>query len=67
MNIPIEAIRPHSPTSETLIYSIDTIGEQKKQTNISDDEFPKVIFDEEKGAVIGKKPCARDGHSGLVH
>jgi hypothetical protein len=26
-----------------------------------------VIFDEEKGAVIGKKPCARDGHAALCY
>lgn len=29
--------------------------------------LPKVIFDEEKGYVIGKKPCARDGHTALIH
>ena len=28
--------------------------------------LPKVIYDEEKGQVIGKKPCARDGHAALV-
>ena len=30
-------------------------------------QLPKVIFDGEKGQVIGKKPCARDGHVALVH
>lgn len=29
--------------------------------------LPKVIFDEGKGHVIGKKPCARDGHAALLH
>jgi len=29
--------------------------------------LPKVIYDSEKGQVIGKKPCARDGHAGLLH
>ena len=38
--------RPHSPTSETIIYSIDTIGEQKKYPDNFHDELPKVIFDQ---------------------
>jgi len=29
--------------------------------------LPKVIYDDTKGHVIGKKPCARDGHSALLH
>jgi hypothetical protein len=29
--------------------------------------LPKVIYDSSKGQVIGKKPCARDGHAGLLH
>jgi len=42
------------------------MGEQPR--NESDSlEIPKVIYDSSKGHVIGKKPCARDGHCGLVH
>lgn len=29
--------------------------------------LPKVIYDQEKGQVIGKKPCARDGHGALAY
>lgn len=29
--------------------------------------LPKVIYDSSKGQLIGKKPCARDGHAGLVY
>ena len=29
--------------------------------------LPKVIYNQEKGQLLGKKPCARDGHSALVH
>lgn len=26
-----------------------------------------MIYNEDKGQVIGKKPCARDGHAAVVH
>ncbi len=42
------------------------MGEQPKNEK-SEMNLPKVIFDEGKGYVIGKKPCARDGHAGLLH
>lgn len=29
--------------------------------------LPKVIYNEDKGQLIGKKPCARDGHAAVVH
>lgn len=58
--------RKHSPTSEALIFSLNTMGEQPRG-DISNANLPKVIYDSEKGHVIGKKPCARDGHAALLH
>jgi len=42
------------------------MGEQPKNDH-HDMTLPKVIYDQGKGQVIGKKPCARDGHAGLLH
>lgn len=66
-SVEIDKKRSHSPTSESLLYSLDSIGEQKKYPENFQNELPKVIFDEQKGALTGKKPCARDGHAGLPY
>jgi hypothetical protein len=42
------------------------MGEQTKEA-YHEMNLPKVIYDESKGHVIGKKPCARDGHAALLH
>lgn len=58
--------RTHSPTSEAIIFSINSMGEQSPNDK-SQYNLPKVIYNEDKGQLIGKKPCARDGHATVVH
>jgi hypothetical protein len=65
-SLPANQRRSHSPTSEALIFSLSCMGEQPRN-NKEGLNLPKVIFDEGKGHVIGKKPCARDGHAALLH
>lgn len=57
--------RSYSPTSESIVFSLTCMGEQNR--NDSHFEQPKVIYDGKRCQVIGKKPCARDGHAGLIH
>lgn len=46
-------------------YTLTQLGEQHEFVESKNPEFqlPKVIFDDKKSEVIGKKPCARDGHA----
>lgn len=62
----ISPLRALSPTSESIQYRLSRIGFQKPTQELNRYDYPPVVYDEEKGVVIGKKPCARDGHACFV-
>lgn len=58
-----------SPTTEAMRYAISTTVHQHRQEH-EDWRMTKVStvkFDEKRRFLIGKLPCARDGHSSVVY
>lgn len=53
-----------SPTTENLIKTLKSIGNQESSHIVVGHE---VLYDSSKRLIIGKKPCARDGHTANVH
>lgn len=67
----------HSPTSEAMKNSLMVIGNPKSDLRVKPGkltEFGKVTFSRflqplsaMKNSIVGKRPCARDGHSTVVY
>ena len=56
--------RTHSPTTESMLKTLESIGNQEMGRNKLHQE---IVYDESHRYIIGKKPSARDGQSTCVN
>jgi hypothetical protein len=64
---PVE--RKLSPVSEAVRHSLIAMGNQHKTDHhlqTKELKVPSIRYDEKRGFLIGKKPCARDGQTAVV-
>lgn len=60
----VKELRRFSPTSENMKKILEIIGDQHLSLQQVDHE---VKYDETGKYILGKKPCARDGHSACAY